>query len=239
MFNWFKNETKEVLKPKEIKCPYCSFVLEKMPTRKQKCKSCNNEYLVRTHYITKEKIILTDKEAISYDKEKEKYYIDKSLVDGLKLHIDVDKEKIDKLVKITTKELTEKFGKPASLGDVAWSVSNKMVMEAIKDNDLNMLSFLYFQMSLYLYESGRDYRELKAKSFELDLLNYKKSEVVTKIEVLATNESCEHCKSLNGTIYSIKEALEKKILPCKECSYQINEKSGLGWCRCCYAPNVD
>jgi hypothetical protein len=209
--------------------------MDKMPTRKQKCKSCDKEYLVRTHYFTKEKIILTDKEAISYDREKEKYYTDKSFIDGLKWLIEASGQSTDKLIKKTQEDLTKKFDQNASLGDVAWSIANKLIVEAIKKNDIGSLKGIYFQMALYLYYSGKDYRNIKAKLYELDLMDYQKSDVVKKVEVLATNESCEHCKLLNGVKCTIKEAIEKKILPCRECNYQMDKKSVLGWCRCCYA----
>lgn len=39
-------------------------------------------------------------------------------------------------------------------------------------------------------------------------------------------------------IFTIEEALEKEILPCKKCIFDKN-KSGIGWCRCCYAPHLD
>jgi len=98
----------------KARCPYCSFELEKTPTRKQKCKSCGKEFLARTHYLTKNKILLTEKEASIYDEQKDKYYVDKSLIDGLKGYINIDSNEVDNLVEKTQEELNAKFGKVAS-----------------------------------------------------------------------------------------------------------------------------
>ena len=241
MFNFLKNKSANTSIPETIKplCPYCSFAFDKMPTRKAKCKSCGKEFSVRTHYLNKNKIILTDKEAILYDIEKDKYYTDKSLIDGLKMYIDESNDEIDNLVEKTRIELTAKFGKPASLGDVGWGVANRLVVEAIKKNNMGFLRSIYFQMGLYLHNTGKDSSAVMENSFNIDLNEYKKSDVVKKVEVIATTESCDYCKALNGKIFSISEALEKKILPCKQCIYKLNKNAKTGWCRCCYAPFLE
>lgn len=236
MFNWLKNKSISKSDVLKANCPYCSFEMDKMPTRKQKCKSCSKEFFVRTHYSTNNKILLTDKGVVLYDLERERYYIDKSLIDGLKVYIGIDRKEIDKLVVETREKLTLKFGKPASFGDVAWSVANQMIIKTIRNNDLGLLRSIYFQMALYLYNTGRNYTGILDKSFEINLNEYKKSGI-EKVEVLAASDSCDYCKVLNNKIYNIAEAFEKKILPCKQCTYQVNEKSKIGWCRCCYVPS--
>jgi len=69
--------------------------------------------------------------------------------------------------------------------------------------------------------------------FQTNLLNeYKKSDVVTGVEIIATDNSCEVCMQLNGKIFPIDEALLKNPLPIKNCSNEYG-------CRCCYGPTVD
>jgi transposase-like protein len=239
MFNFFEKTTPSEAPLQKAHCPYCSFELEKIPTRRQKCKSCGNEYVVRTHYITKDKIVLKEKDAEIYDTEKDKYYLDKSLIDGIKMYINIDNNVVDKLVEKTQTELDKKFGKKASLGDVAWSIANKMILDASKKGDMNMLRSIYFQMGLYLHKTGRDSYEIMSIENSLQLKEYKKNDFVKKVEVLATTDSCEHCKLNNNKIFDIDEALEKKILPCRECTYKLTDKAKNGWCRCCYAPSID
>ena len=63
-----------------------------------------------------------------------------------------------------------------------------------------------------------------------NLLQYKQVGVVSKVEILASQNSCEHCKKQQGRIFEIDEALKARPLPCEECSHEI------GYCRCTYIP---
>ena len=66
------------------------------------------------------------------------------------------------------------------------------------------------------------------------LLQWNKSGVVLKVEILASDNSCENCKSQNGKIYSIGDAIKNKPLPCKECNNEV-----YGYCRCTYLPVIE
>jgi len=74
MFNWFK--TKPIIDIKinerEIKCPYCSIELEKIPVRKSKCKSCKKIIYIRTNYLTSKKLLLSEKDATIFDIKEQK-----------------------------------------------------------------------------------------------------------------------------------------------------------------------
>jgi hypothetical protein len=236
MFEWLKKKINPIQK---ANCPYCSCELDKFPTRKQKCKSCGNEFLVRTHYLTKDKIVLTEKDASKYDVEKEKYYTDKSLIDGLKMDVRFDDKLIDGMVKKQSEILTERFGHTASLGDIAWGVANKLIIDITRSGETDRLHHVYFQMALYLNRCGKDYSHLLYNCFEISLKRYKKSDVVKSVKIRTVDGCCEQCKPLEGMTLTVDEALEKKILPCKECSFKLdNQKSSKGWCRCCYLPEV-
>jgi hypothetical protein len=227
--------------PKKANCPHCSFVFDKIPSRKQKCLSCGKEFFVRTDYITKNKLLLTQEEAIIYDVEKQKYYtdlvIDESLINGLKMDRDVDKDMVDQLVKEIRTELTARFGRPASLSDVSWGVANHMIIDAGKKQDFGLMSSIYFQMALYLHRCGKDGNYIREIEHEIKLNEYKKSNVISKVRILANG--CDNCNSLNNKIFSIDEAIEKKILPCKQCTFKLNTEAKTGWCRCCYLPVVE
>ncbi len=66
------------------------------------------------------------------------------------------------------------------------------------------------------------------------LLQWNKSGVVLKVEILASDNSCENCKSQNGKVYSIRDAIRNRPLPCKNC-----DNENYGFCRCCYLPIVE
>jgi hypothetical protein len=61
------------------------------------------------------------------------------------------------------------------------------------------------------------------------LQQYRESEVVKQVEVLATNSSCRFCKILEGKKYSLPEA--EGLLPVKECTHKLG-------CRCTFIPIV-
>ncbi len=66
-----------------------------------------------------------------------------------------------------------------------------------------------------------------------NLLGYKQSGVIARVEILATANSCEKCKSQQGKTYSVEEAIKTRPLPCKDCNHEI------GYCRCTYSPIFD
>lgn len=239
MFNIFKTKTEEAPEEKTAFCPYCSVNLEKIPTRKTKCKSCGKEFLVRTHYLTKQKVILTQNAADLYDIEKDKYYVDKSFLNSLTFLSGLEEDKMNKLVEKTRQDLSLKFGKQASLGDTLWGIANKLIQEEIKSNNTSTLKGLYMQMGMYLHNTGRDSGAVVANSFKLDLMEYKNNSVVTGVEVISANDSCDFCKANNGKIFKIADAIEQSILPCNSCTFKLNKEAKSGWCRCCYAPVVD
>lgn len=66
-----------------------------------------------------------------------------------------------------------------------------------------------------------------------NLLQYKQTGAVSKVEILSSDNSCESCQSQNGKIYTVEEAIKTRPLPCKECNNKM------GYCRCVYVPVVD
>jgi RecB family exonuclease len=224
------------VKPKKVpttgKCPYCEAELTPRPGQKKKCSHCSQLIIVRTHFKTKEKILLTEVQAAQFDIEKEKYYAVTSFLRGLG-NSGIDRKTIDKLVLQQTEVLAEKFGKEPSFADVAWGVSNKLI---IKYPDLSQ--GIHFQQALFLHREGRDPTKIRLIDHKKTLKEYQKSEVVTGVEVCTAGEqSCEHCRKLENKVFTIEEALKDNTLPCKECTFDANE-GGFGWCRCCYTPRV-
>ncbi|MFA6973186.1 MAG: hypothetical protein WC238_00405 [Parcubacteria group bacterium] len=66
-----------------------------------------------------------------------------------------------------------------------------------------------------------------------NLLQYRQSSVIFKVEILAAHNSCEKCKSQQGKIYTVEEAIKTRPLPCKECDHET------GYCRCTYMPVIE
>ena len=66
-----------------------------------------------------------------------------------------------------------------------------------------------------------------------NLLSYQ-NQGIKKVEILANPDSCENCKTHNGKIYTISEALATNPLPYKDCN-----DVGYGFCRCTYLPVIE
>jgi hypothetical protein len=66
-----------------------------------------------------------------------------------------------------------------------------------------------------------------------NLLQYRQSSVIFKVEIMATYDSCEKCKSQQGKIFTVEEAIKTRPLPCKECDHET------GYCRCTYVPVIE
>ena len=208
MFDWFKKYVSDGHhgnSVQEANCPYCLHKLEKFPTRKQSCPFCHKEFVVRTHYLTKQKMVLTTEDARKYDFEKDKYYTDKSLIDGLKLSIYVDRDDVDRLVEKTREELTKKFGQPAALGDVAWGTANRMIASAAKKGNLGLINMIQFQMALYLHRCGKDGNRIRENTYENELKGYKKMGAVEGVSI-SSSSCCEACQKLHGQKLTIEEA---------------------------------
>lgn len=233
LFGSKKEEKVHKVEQTVIQCPYCGYKITPIPTRKKKCPSCDKDMVVRTHYKTKKKVLLTEDQVVKFDLEKEKHYTVTSFLRGLE-QIGLPSGIVDSLVAKQTETLRDKFKAEPLFSDVAWGVSNQLIIKYP-----GAANGIHFQQALFLHREGKDPTKIRLIGFKEDLMRYKKSDFTDKVEVLtAGEESCEYCKKLANKVFSIQEALEKEILPCKECSFDKND-SGVGWCRCCYAPYID
>ena len=228
-----KEEKTSIIEQKTAPCPHCGNQMTPVPTRRKKCPNCNKEMVVRTHYETKNKVLLTDEQAIKFDIEKGKYYAVTSFLKGLE-QADISSDTIDSLVAKQREVLRDKFKIEPSPSDVAWGVSNQLIMKYPE-----VARGIHFQQALFLQKEGKNPTKIRLLGFKEELIGYKKSGVLDKVEVLTAGEgACDNCKKLANKIFTIQEALDNEILPCKECLFDKNE-GGYGWCRCCYAPYID
>jgi len=188
-------------------CPHCGTDLDPAPKRKTKCPSCGKEVYVRkdsfdgqvTHYLKHE--------------------------DALALDLVKD-------LGISEKALTEarKRG-PAgrSLGDVVWGLISQQKQDAARTNDFQTISSLTRAQAAYWRRTGREYFHLEQEAMKAELRGYA-GQGVTHVEILTSRDDrvCGKCKSLDGMVFTIQEAMEKMPLPVK-CD---DEES---WCRCVYS----
>lgn len=129
-------------------------------------------------------------------------------------------------------KLSKRFNKDASDGDVIWGLFQKL---ATGTTDLQKLKGLYYEKALFLNDEGRDCFSQLQQSAKIELHYLKKDGSADKVEICSTG-GCKACKKLDGKIFTIKEALDKMPIPCRECSYKFRIKDNFGFCRCEYVP---
>lgn len=128
--------------------------------------------------------------------------------------------------------------------DEEWKRFNEKVTELIKLNDFYGLGLIYYEMANFVKKEGKDNSHLLQLAYKVKLkfqnnvlMDYKKSEFCTGVEIIAAtncpgNNSCETCLQLDGKIFPIDEALLKNPLPVKNCNHEYG-------CRCAYGSVVD
>ena len=215
-FSKQNNNTKKEL---EAICPYCRVVLEQELQRKKKCPFCNNDIYVRSKQKIFSSTLLTKEDAIAVDwlKNLENF--------GIK-----DNDFINKRI-----ELSKTFGKEAKSTDVIWGLFNELIL---KTKDLNSLKMIYYEMALFLNKEGKDCFSVLQQSAKMELMKFKQEGFVKKVRILTAGEdSCEACRRLENKVFTIKEALEKMPIPCKDCTRKLYDEKR-GFCRCCYVAEV-
>jgi len=198
-------------KPMPVACPNCGVVLDPAPKQKKKCPSCGNDVYVRTDPFNKQKT----------------YYLKRD--DALLLDVIRD-------LQISEKAFTDaknKAPKSLSLGDIVWGLIGHEKLEAAHKNDWQSISAITWRQARYLYEVGRGYFHVQQAAMK-EQLQGALAQGVTHVEISSARDdrTCEKCRSQDGMVFTIQEALEKMPIPVK-CD---NEE---GWCRCVYTYKIE
>jgi hypothetical protein len=217
----------EILPEQEFKalCPYCENILEQFPKRKKKCSYCKQEIFVRTSPLTRCKVLVTEEGSKKIDIELKKISFRNRWIreiEGLGI--------TEKDFYSRKETFFVKNGFEAKDGDVFWSLFNESIT---KTRDLHKSKGIYYLMSLFLHEEGRDYFATRQLSAKMELMQERNSSIKLKAKIIAAKDSCEVCQKLDGRIMSVEEALEKMPVPCKECTHTISDNKR-GFCRCMY-----
>jgi len=200
----------EVCNEPEATCPYCNKILEQIPQRKKQCSFCKKYIYVRNRKL------VTEDDAKKFDwlKRLGEYGV------------------VEQDFEVTKAQLSEKFKEEPSDQDIFWSLFHQLIKK--NRNDLQTLKMIYYEMALFLNESGKDYFTALQLSHKMDLMYYKKRGIINKVKIITCGTgSCEQCQLLQDKIYSIEEALEKMPVPNKNCTKIMFDKNR-GFCKCCY-----
>lgn len=134
--------------------------------------------------------------------------------------------------------LSQQFNKEASLSDVIWSLFNKALLSLSQSKTANLekISYLYFDMSVFLAESGENPSSSLEEAHKYKLMHLQKRWSRVRI---SSGNGCESCSNFNDKIYSIDVALKEKILPNKDCSSHSFKTSKYPRCSCYFVAVIN
>jgi hypothetical protein len=206
-------------------CPYCKNILEQFPKQKKKCNFCKQDIFVRTSPSTRCKVLVTEEGSKKIDIELKKISFRNKWIREIGGFGIAEKDFYSR-----KEAFFKKDGFEANDGDVVWSLFNELIT---KTKDLHESKMIYYTMSLFLHDEGRDYFPTRQLSAKMELMQGQNSSIKLKAKIIAAKDSCEACQKLANKSMSIEEALEKMPIPCKECTHTISDNNR-GFCRCCY-----
>ena len=186
-------------------CPHCNAILDPIPKRKTKCRACEKEIYVKTDPFNKQKpYYLKHEDALSLDMVRD-------LQIGEKLFSDAKSKALNN----------------QSLSDIVWGLVNLEKQKAARKNDWQTISSITRRQARHLYEAGREYFHVQQSAVKEELQGAL-AQGVTTVEVISSRDdrTCEKCKSQDGMVFTIKEAIEKMPLPVKCDNGEM--------CRCVY-----
>lgn len=217
-----------IFRSKKKKCPYCNIIIEKEHKSKFKCPSCKEEIMTvkdgeKIYYLTK-----AEHESHKAEKKKKadrnKYYRFYEDFESISQNYLSQKES----------EWFRKMGDKANYDDLTWSVANGLLHEFAKQNNFYEMKILYLKMASFQYQHGKDFFRLLQLCRKMELYQIRKDigkDLKYKVVIVGSDPDCPECTKLDGTTYTIDEALEKIPIPHKDCT------NG-GWCRCCYSAEI-
>lgn len=221
-----KNEDK-LKRKSDIFCPYCKGNLETEPKRKKKCPHCKNFIYVRTSPSTRQKVLVTEHEVKEIENEWRGISNRNSCLRNLEGYGISERS-----FKLRKNEISQQSNSEPDDVEVILSIYNDLIQ---KNNDLQTLKMINYQIALYLNSEGRNYLKIRQESSKAELLYYQNLGV-EKVEIMTVgDQACENCKKLKNKIFRVSDALEIMPVPCTDCAFQLYNEN-YGFCRCYYSP---
>jgi hypothetical protein len=116
-------------------------------------------------------------------------------------------------------------------GDVFWALATDAARQAQEREDWDRLRSIYWGQARFLYEDGRPHFHLLQEAARARLLSYAQSGAVHHVTIsTAAGDGCPACARLEGTTFTIAEALDLMPIPNPSCED--------GWCRCTWVPQT-
>jgi len=199
-------------------CPYCGVEIVPTPKSSRKCPTCGERVIVAKRAGEEIPSLLTVEQAeqnkrLIAESRQRKKVLDRARKLGCS-EADVD---------VMDAELTAKWGRPPSLNDLVWALTNKQVLVAGGRGDWGWLSRIYQVQGDVLQEEGKSTIEADQRAQDM-LLHYYEgvcAQVALPAEVVVSSRKacCPACAELSGSVVPIARAKAERILPNPGCTH--------------------
>src|SRR5213593_4424065 len=176
-----------------VNCPYCRVSLTCAPKRRIACPSCGKPIIVRRSRLC------TEDEARALD---------------VCTRLGVTHDRLD----ATRRALSSQFGRLAGAGDAVWRILHEVLAEG---RDWQRRRIVYFQMSRFLWEDGKDCLQASREATRMQLEDWKASADAGLLDlgrarlvvITSRQASCPTCRALDGATFTYQQAQESMPIP--------------------------
>ena len=205
-----------------LPCPYCGVQIIPIPTRKKKCPFCGEIVYVKRRPGQSVISVVTQQQAIDFEKEWGCYNLERKYIAIFETY-----GVTEDIYQKRKTEWINNNGSEVLIRDFIWSILTDLVK--LNTNKYIGLKQLYYQMTIFLAEEGKETYEIRRQGERLELIELMKIGSKRVVILGPGDQSCDSCKQFNGKIFTIHEALEKMPIPNRDCTHDI------GLCRCFYS----
>lgn len=203
-------DKKPVLKQPDPACPHCGYRFAEMPASKRKCPECKNEVIVRSH--NKIKTLMTPEDARQFDAAKKEAARKRKLAGYLHM-ANLEFKSLDDI----KGRLDKGSGSKWRYDDVVWRVLNEAVIEGLATKNYVGLQHVYFAMTHFLRDEGKDFFDTLQEMHRMQLMEYLQENADYSVRV-STSCECPQCSTVKGKVFKVREALEKMPFPARGCT---------------------
>jgi hypothetical protein len=126
--------------------------------------------------------------------------------------------------------LARKYNRVPPTRDVIWVVLDERCRAVSEKGDYRAVSVVCWQQAGFLHEEGKESYRVLQEAARWSLRDLQSSGC-KKVQISGARDQyvCSWCRSLDGRVFPIAEALDSMPIPQKDCQF----------CRCCYLPLVE
>ena len=207
-------------------CPYCGVILDPPPRGTRKCPVCREKIHLKRWPGEDTKRLMTEAQVQEANAAWDVYRLRNKAIRASE-NLGVSRAVFAR----EERALTESRHQTPPPGDVFWSLSKRVIIDAGKGRDWQRLKMAYWHQARWLYEEGRDPMQLSRLASEAELRGYAETGLVRRVEISDAGEkACPACRQNGGKVMRIGDALKQMPIPNTHCEN--------GWCRCTWLPVI-